>query len=402
MEEVRIALVGMGGYAYNFYGRRLLQPPPDKGIRFVGGVSRSPENVREDYRKAGIPVYESLEEFYENDWADLVISSGPIHLHEPVTCEALSHGSSVLSEKPVAATIQEAMKMAEAERRSGRFVAIGYQWSFSDAVQALKRDAMEGLFGDPVTLKTLILWPRPLSYYGRNDWAGRIEAGGRWVLDSPVQNATAHYLHNMFYLLGDSREGSARPGEVESELYRANDTENYDAAALRSVTEEGAEILFYSAHCVPENLGIEMRYEFERAIVEYNAHGNNCFTARFRDGRTKCYGNPEDTSENKLWDSVRAVRTGEKTACGIGASIPHVLAVNGAQESAEIKAFRGDRVRRSQVDGGALVWVDGLSDAFRESFQRGILPSEEGRYPWAVKGSRIDLKGYSHFPSIRS
>jgi predicted dehydrogenase len=402
MDEVRVALVSMGSYAYNFYGRRLLQPPKDRGMRFVGGVSRSPENVRKEYVEAGISVYRSLEEFYENDWADLVISSGPIHLHEPVACEVLSRGSSVLSEKPVSATIQEALRMAEAEERSGKFVAVGYQWSFSDAVQTLKRDVMEGLLGDPVTLRTLILWPRTLSYYGRNDWAGRVKIGGRWVLDSPVQNATAHYLHNMFYILGDSREESARPVDVESELYRANDIENYDAAALRCVTEEGTEVLFYSAHCVPENRGIDVRYEFEGAVVEYNARGDSCFTARFRDGRTKCYGNPEDTSENKLWDSVRAVRTGEPVACGIGASIPHVLAVNGAQESAEIRAFPKDMVRHSQVDGGTLVWADGLAEALQESYQRGVLPSEAGRYPWAVKGSKVDLRGYSHFPSTCS
>jgi predicted dehydrogenase len=281
-------------------------------------------------------------------------------------------------------------------------VAIGYQWSFSNAVQALKRDAMEGLFGDPMRLKTLILWSRNLSYYGRNDWAGRVKVGGRWVLDSPVQNATAHYLHNMFYILGDSREGSARPKDVESELYRANDIENYDAAALRCVTEEEAEVMFYSAHCVPENRGIVMRYEFEGAVVEYNAHGDGCFTACFKDGRTKYYGNPEDTSDKKVWDSVRAVRTGEKIACGIGASIPHVLAVNGAQESAEIRAFPGEMVRRSQVDGGTLVWANGLAEALQESYQHGVLPSEVGTYPWAVKGSRIDLRGYSHFPSTCS
>jgi hypothetical protein len=68
MEEVSIALVSMGGYAYNYYGTRLLQPPPEQNIRFVGGVSRSPENVIGEYKQAGIPVYSSLEELYENCW----------------------------------------------------------------------------------------------------------------------------------------------------------------------------------------------------------------------------------------------------------------------------------------------------------------------------------------------
>jgi len=399
MEEVSIALVSMGGYAYNYYGTRLLHPPPEQKIRLVGGVSRSPENVKEEYKQAEIPVYSSLEELYENCRVDLTISSGPIHMHAPVTCTALSNNSDVLCEKPLTGTIQEAQKMADEEEKSGRFVAIGYQWSFSDTIQALKRDIIEGLLGDPISLKTLVLWPRPLSYYNRNYWAGRKKVDQQWVLDSPVQNAVAHYLHNMLYLLGDSREKSAQPLEIESELYRANNIENYDAAALRCVTEGDAEILFYSAHCVPENRGLILSYEFEKAVIEYNVMESNCFTVRFDNGRTKSYGNPDEDLDKKLWDSVRSVRTKETVACGIQASIPHTLCVNGAQESAKIQTFPEEMVKQSSCDDTVLVWVEGLSKALSDSYQWSILPSEFDEYSWAHKGHKIDLSNYNFFPS---
>lgn len=399
MEEVSIALVSMGGYAYNYYGTRLLHPPPEQKIRLVGGVSRSPENVNEEYKQSGIPVYSSLDELYENTQVDLTISSGPIHMHAQVTCTALSNNSNVLCEKPLTATIQEAQKMAEEEKKSERFVAVGYQWSFSDPIQALKRDIIEGLFGDPISLKTLVLWPRPLSYYNRNDWAGRKKVGQQWVLDSPVQNAAAHYLHNMFYILGDSREKSAQPLEIEAELYRANNIENYDAAALRCVTEGDTEILFYSAHCVPENKGRILCYEFEKAVVEFNDMGSNCFTVRFDNGHTKNYGNPEEDLDKKLWDSVRSVRTKEAVACGIQASIPHTLCVNGAQESVKIQTFPEEMVKQSSNDDTVLVWVGGLSKALHDSYQRGILPSESDEHSWAHKGHKINLSNYHFFPS---
>ena len=128
-------------------------------------------------------------------------------------------------------------------------MAVGYQWSFSPAVQALKDDIRSGLFGAARKLKCLYLWPRDEGYYARNDWAGkRKDAEGAWVLDSPVQNAMAHDLHNMFYVLGKTRETSARPAEVEAELYRANAIENFDTAAARIRTEEGVEILFFVSH----------------------------------------------------------------------------------------------------------------------------------------------------------
>jgi predicted dehydrogenase len=399
MKEVSIALVSMGGYAYNFYGIRLLRPPPEQNIRFVGGVSRSPENVKEEYKQAGIPVYPSLEEFYENCWADLIISSGPIHMHAPVTCKALANNSNVLCEKPVSGTIQEALKMSEEEEKSERFVAIGYQWSFSDTIQALKKDIIEGILGDPIRLKTLLLWPRPLSYYNRNNWAGRKKVDQKWVLDSPVQNATAHYLHNMFYILGESREKSVKPVEVESELYRANNIENYDAAALRCVTEGDAEILFYSAHCVPENKGLILSYEFEKAVVEFSSMESNCFTVRFKNGHTRNYGNPGEALDKKLWDSVSSVHTKEKVACGIQASIPHILCVNGAQESIKIQTFPKEMVKRSLYNDSILVWVEGLSKSLQDSYQRSLLPSESDGLSWAQKGCKIDLTNYNFFPS---
>ncbi len=105
---------------------------------------------------------------------------------------------------------------------------------------------MEGVFGRAVRLKTITLWPRTHSHYARSRWAGRIKDDhGSWVLDSPVNNATAHYLHNMLYLLGKTTNSSARPASVEAELYRANNIENYDTGALRIKTEEGAEIFSF-------------------------------------------------------------------------------------------------------------------------------------------------------------
>src|SRR5439155_21910363 len=94
--------------------------------------------------------------------------------------------------------------MAEAAESAGRFLAIGYQWSYSTAVQALKRDILQGRFGRPLRFRTSVTYPRSKSYFRRNAWAGRERSeAGDAIYDSPVNNATAHFLHNMLYLLGD-------------------------------------------------------------------------------------------------------------------------------------------------------------------------------------------------------
>jgi len=139
--------------------------------------------------------------------------------------------------------------MREVRDRTGKSVAIGYQWSFSEAIQKLKHDVMQLSLGKAKRLKTLVLWPRDEAYFARNRWAGAIkDAKGNPVLDSPVNNACAHYLHNMLYVLGHCVDRSAQPRRVTAELYRAQPIQNYDTAAIRVITLDGTELLFIVSH----------------------------------------------------------------------------------------------------------------------------------------------------------
>lgn len=404
--KITIALVGIGGYG-NYYLDHLLQTSTEYQFQLVAGIDPSPTRCQhlDKLREAKIPVYENIDQFYAEGSADLVIIATPIHSHEPLTCQALAHGARVLCEKPVAATIQDAYRMAEAQQQAQRFVAIGYQWSFSDAIQALKRDVLAGEFGHPLRMRTKVFWPRSEGYFQRAAWAGKQKnADGRWTLDSPVNNATSHYLHNILYLLGPTRESSAWPVDVQAELYRANAIENYDAAVLRCHTREGVEVLFYTAHCVLSDVGPILNYEFERAVIEYDGSGRNANTnlrAYFHDGHVREYGDPNATHTNKLWHTIDACCTGMPVACGIEAAMPHILCVNGAQESMpKITDIPKTMIKRQELESDRLVWVEGLQENFEACYEQGLLPSEHQGISWARPGIVRDLRTYRNFPSF--
>lgn len=402
MSDVKVALVALGGYG-NFYLEHLFAGY-QTGYKLVAGIDPNPVRCRylDQFEARNIPIYPNLDAFYAEDSADLVIIAAPIHLHAPFTCTALAHGANVLCEKPIAATIQDVATMAEAEAKYNGFVAIGYQWSFAGAIQALKQDIMDGKLGQPLRFRTKVLWPRPHSYYHRNSWAAQIKTtSGHYVLDSPVNNATAHYLHNCFYVLGATRETSARPVDVQAELYRANEIENYDTAALRAHTEAGVEVLFYTAHPVPESVGPDLVYEFEDAVVTFEAW-EGPLVAQFNDGRVKEYGNPFDAEADKLWQCIDAVRTGATPACGIEAASSHTLCVDGAQESAAILDFPEALLRRREENDDTLIWVEGLLETLETCYEQGTLPSEIADVAWAKAGRRVDLRTYDHFPASES
>ena len=394
-DAATIALVGIGGYG-SIYVSALLEAngkAPDH--RFAAAVDPFPTlcDRLEELRGRQVPIYPSLEALYQHHRPELVVISSPFHLHAGQTIEALAHGSHVLCEKPMCVTVRQAEQMRRARDGAQRHVAIGYQWSFSPAIQRLKNDIRANVFGAPKRLKTLVLWPRDETYYSRNRWAGKQhDEQGNPIFDSPVSNACAHYLHNMLYVLGEETDRSAVPQRVTAELYRAHPIENYDTAALRCRTEGGAEILFVVSHATRQTHGPEFRYEFENAVVTFAEHRGGEIVAQFNDGTQRSYGSPWESSDTgKLWATLRAIRSDTPTVCGIEAAVAQTQVLTAAQDSMPSPLpFPTPIVRVEGEAGARKTWVEGLEDVLSRCYEEFRLPSELN-VPWARAGRPVDV-----------
>jgi predicted dehydrogenase len=332
---ITIAVVGLGGFGDN-YLRALLQEN-NPSVQLLAGADPEPwrSNHLEQLKAGGIPVYPDLAALFENHRPNLTVIAAPQHLHKRLTCAALSHESHVLCEKPAASTFRQALEMRRAQSKTGRTVAIGFQWSFSSTIAALKRDIASGALGQPKRLKALVLWPRDAAYYTRNNWAGRIwGTGGEPICDNPVTNACAHYLHNMLYVLGDSPAHSTWPTTIECETYRLNSIENLDTAVVRMSTTAGAEIFLAVSHATATCREPVFHYEFENATVTYDLAGDDRVVARWKDGKVRDYGTlPNGSDVEKLWITIQAIRELREVPCGIEAAMPHMAAASAVQEA---------------------------------------------------------------------
>lgn len=396
---VSIVLAGIGGMGA-VYLKALMENAGQGSYRLVATVDPNPERCPDLDKLLAlkIPVFQTLEDFYAASEADLAIISTPIQFHCHQTCLALARGSFVLCEKPPAATVQEVRRMIAARDSARRWVAVGYQWSFSSAIQRLKEDIRKGALGRPRRLRCLYLWPRDEAYYRRNDWAGkRRDSGGSWILDSPANNAMAHDLHNMFYVLGRTRETSALPVRVEAELYRAYAIENFDTLALRSETEHGVEILFYASHAVDRDTGPVFSYEFGQGTATVSGRGV-AIRADFRNGESLVYGCPDAEPMKKLWEAIESCQTGTSPACGLEASLAQTVCLDGAQDSMpEITNFSGDMITARGEPGKRQLIVNGLAETLAACYEACLLPSEMN-VPWARRGQVVDLSRYDNFP----
>ncbi|MEL7373817.1 MAG: Gfo/Idh/MocA family oxidoreductase, partial [Pseudomonadota bacterium] len=233
---LRLGLVGISGYA-GYIGRWLVSadglPPSDLSLTsmYVPDPHLHQERISE-LSKLGVTFHPSYEALLEDN-LDFVWLPVPMHLHRVMTEEALARGVSVMCEKPVAATIEDAMAMHEASRRARVPVLIGFQNMFEPATLELKRALLNARDNDPLHAVVTAGWPRGAKYYKRNDWAGRLRKNGDWVLDGPAGNAMAHFINLAAFLLGQNEMESARPVSIEAELYRANAIESYDTFSAR-------------------------------------------------------------------------------------------------------------------------------------------------------------------------
>ena len=394
---IEVVLVGIKGYGAHHLEAYLKRVEEGK-IRIVGVVDpvEPDEATKQRLSKYEIPYFTDLESFYLVAKADLVNISSPIQFHREQTCMALSHGSHVHCEKPIAATTEEVLQMMEVRNQHNLNVGIGYQWAYSNAIQNLKRDILNGEFGKAIRLKSLVLWPRDENYFNRS-WAGKVkDENGRWVLDSVAANATTHFLQNMFYILGSSVVDSALPVSVVAESYRANNIENYDTSVIRSFTKDGVEILFLASHAISksEEYGPTFEYEFENAVISYHSskpEGENTIKATYKDGRIVDYGSPFDQPFNKIDVMIDSIKDPSiQIPCTLETASAQSLCISGVQESVPSPIpFPKDITHYNQTE--KIVWVDGLSTLLKQCYNEWKMPNELG-VKWASCGREIDIK----------
>ena len=378
-EKVRILCVGIGGYA-TIYLKALLQEKPRDDIELVGMVEIMPDAcpMYPTLREMGVPLYPSMEEFYAEHTADLAIITTPTHLHTRQILCALKNGSNVMCEKPLSGVSDDGAILHAAAMDAGKFIIIGYQWSYSEAILTLKRDVIQGVYGAPVFLKSMVLWPRPTSYYTRGSgWGGkRFAPDGSPLNDSVVSNATAHYLHNMLYVTGGADGVAAEITSLQADLSRINAIETYDTAALRFTLSNGATGLYLASHATADTIDPMFDYRFEHGTVHFDSVSKH-IVGTTDDGRTIDYGDPFHDVNEKIYIAIEAAKSNEPytPVCGVLTAAPQVRAIEEIARR-EVKNGRESAIVRNERGGTVFLSLRGLSELMRECYEAEILPRE--------------------------
>ena len=388
--RARVGLVGLGGYAGMIC--KLLRSEnvnPAGRTTLVAGFAPDPENhgpLLEELEKESVRRHASFADLLEDDDVDAVWLPVPIGLHRPMALAALKAGKTVMLEKPVAGCIDDHDAIASAAERSGGTVLIGFQDIYRPTTLDLKRRLLAGEFGKPKAAAMLGLWPRPDDYFARNNWAGQQKVGDAWVLDSPLNNAMAHYVNLALFLLGNADQAAAQPTSVEASLWRArNDIDNFDTCSLRVGLAETCDFTINMSHAVGRSDNPRVEIDTDRGTLHIDFSGRATFdgvevVAR-EDGRPH------------MARALGAAALGETPApaATLDTSRPHTLIVSAAAQAAPVVYVEGER-----CDGVSV--IPGLVDAAQRAFaERATLP-EAGFSPGDTRTEMLDdLLNYGVF-----
>lgn len=387
MGKISVLMLGTSGYALG-YLQELLHEERGKRFELIGAVDPYAQNGKMygDLVERGIPIYDTVEEFYAEHTADVAFIVTPIYLHAYQAIYCMEHGSDVLCEKPICATLADARAMMEARDRTGRKLAIGFQWSFAEGILSLKQDILNGVYGKVKRIRTRIMWPRNLDYYGRGSgWAGKRRlASGEWVFDSVAANATAHYLHNMLFLTGHEIARSAEVASLTAEVYQVNQIEMFDTCALRLYTKDGVELVFLATHASEDVTQPDFVLEGEKGTVTFRQeNGEKILEGQWADGRVISYLQPDIDPRRKLYCMADAITEDKPLSCVAETVLPHLECINTLAELFPVTPRIPDEFIRF-LEGNRQYVCTGIEEIFEQCYQEGKLPYEIGA-AWAQK-----------------
>ena len=190
---LRVALVGCGRISRNHV--EAIAKVDD--IELVAVADRDLARAQAVGTACGVPSFASLDEMLATVPSDLVSICTPSGLHPQHGIVAARAGRHVLTEKPMAISLDGADRLVQACDAAGVQLFVVKQNRLNPPIQLLKRAVDKGRFGRLYMANVTVRWTRPQEYYDAEPWRGTWEFDG-----GALMNQASHYVDLMQWLVG--------------------------------------------------------------------------------------------------------------------------------------------------------------------------------------------------------
>lgn len=141
-------IAGAGSRALYMFAKPMVTEWKDR-IRVAGVYDLNPKRSELLSKECGgIPVYRDFQEMLAQAKPDVVLVATADHTHHHYIIQALQAGCDVISEKPMTIDEDKCREILEAEKRSGKRVAVTFNLRFSPYFAQVKQLLRDGAIGE--------------------------------------------------------------------------------------------------------------------------------------------------------------------------------------------------------------------------------------------------------------
>ena len=231
---IRVAIIGTGNISTAHIRAYLAFP---ERCKIVALADIYPEKAQAKAEQFGldVKVVDSHEKLLGRSDIDLVSVCTPPYCHAEIGIDFLNDGKNVIIEKPMAASLEECDRILEAEKQSGRVLAIIAQNRFRDPIMNLKTVLDSGMIGRVLHAQVDSFWWRGHCYYDLW-WRGTWEKeGGGCTLNHAV-----HHIDMLSWMMGLPKQVMATLSNAAHDNAEIEDISvavlQYDKGTLAQVT----------------------------------------------------------------------------------------------------------------------------------------------------------------------
>jgi UDP-N-acetyl-2-amino-2-deoxyglucuronate dehydrogenase len=195
-QVLRFALVGCGRIAKRhaeLLGQRQIQHAELAAVCDV-----IPERAERIGREYSVPYFRDMHEMMRSVPIDVVVVLTESGRHAEHVIALAPYGRSIIVEKPMALTLDDADAMIRACDQVGIRLFVVKQNRFNVPVVKLREALEQGRFGRLVLGTVRVRWCRTQEYYDQDSWRGT------WALDGGVlSNQASHHVDLLEWMMGE-------------------------------------------------------------------------------------------------------------------------------------------------------------------------------------------------------
>ncbi|WP_082233187.1 Gfo/Idh/MocA family protein [Halobacillus massiliensis] len=230
--KLKVGIVGCGGIANGKQMPSLAKLEKVEMTAFCDIVEDRAQTAAADFGTVDAKVFIDFQELLKED-LDVVHVCTPNKSHAAISIAALESGKHVMCEKPMAKTAYEARMMAEASKRTGKKLSIGYNNRFRNDSQYLKKVCENGELGEIYFAKAHAIRRRAVPTWGV--FLNEEEQGGGplidigthaldltlWLMDNYEVKSV---VGNVYHKLSDKKDAANAFGPWDPEEFKVEDS----------------------------------------------------------------------------------------------------------------------------------------------------------------------------------